>query len=99
MKTAIGCGEAAYALKEIFRPFFVVEGREFKDFGAFDSYDSYTAERARKSNYGGIVTIGARGIEPELAQVDARSFLAAHFSGGHSAAKVERGVAYQNGEA
>ncbi len=36
MKIAIGCDEAAYALKEILKPFIVAEGHEVADFGTFD---------------------------------------------------------------
>ena len=99
MKTATGCGEAAYALEEILGPFLVAEGGEVKDFDAFDSHDSYAAEPTRKSNDDEIVTVGARGIGPELGKFNAHAFVAAHFSGGPSAAKVERIVAYENGEA
>ncbi len=99
MKTAIGCDEAAYALKEILRSFFVAEGREVKDFDAFDRHDSYSTEPARNSNIGAIVTVGARGIGPQQATFNAHAFVAAHFGGGPSAAKVERSVAYEKGEA
>ena len=66
---------------------------------AAQRHDTYSAERARKSNDAQIVTLGARVIGPELAKVIVRSFLAARFSGGPSAAKVERIVAYESGEA
>jgi ribose 5-phosphate isomerase RpiB len=99
MKTATGCDEAAYALKKVFRPFVVAEGREVKDFDAFDGHHSYAAERACESNDGAIVTVGARGIGPEQAAFNAHAFVAAHFSDGLLAAKAERSVAYENGEA
>src|SRR5439155_24166189 len=35
---------------------------------AAQPHDSYSAERARKSNYGQVLAMGARGVGPELAK-------------------------------
>ncbi len=76
-----------------------INANKVKGIRAAQCYDTYSAERARNSNHVQIVTIGARVIGPELAKVIVRSFLAARFRGGPSAAKVERIVAYESGEA
>ena len=76
-----------------------ITANKVKGIRAAQCHDTYSAERARKSNDAQIVTIGARVIGPELATVIVHSFLAARFSGGPSAAKVERIVAYESGEA
>ena len=76
-----------------------ITANKVKGIRAAQCHDTYSAEWARKSNDAQIVTIGARVIGPELATVIVHSFLAARFSGGHSAAKVERIVAYESGEA
>ena len=52
-----------------------------------------------RSNHAQIIAMGARVIGPELAKVIFHTFLTARFSGGPSAAKVERIVACENGEA
>ncbi len=76
-----------------------ITANKVKGIRAAQCHDTYSAERARKSNDAQIATIGARVIGPELATVILHSFLAARFSGGPSAAKVERIVAYESGEA
>ncbi len=76
-----------------------ITANKVKGIRAAQCHDTYSAERARKSNDAQIVTLGARVIGPELAKVIVRSFLAARFDGGPSAAKVERILAYENGEA
>lgn len=57
---------------------------------AAQAHDTYSAERAAKSNDAQIVTIGARVVGAELAKSIVRIFLASHFEGGRSVAKVER---------
>ena len=67
-----------------------ITANKVKGIRAAQCHDTYSAERARKSNDAQIVTLGARVIGPELAKVIVHTFLAARFSGGPSAAKVER---------
>ncbi len=76
-----------------------ITANKVKGIRAAQCHDTYSAERARKSNDAQIVTLGARVIGSELAKVIVHSFLAARFSGGPSAAKVERILAYESGEA
>jgi len=76
-----------------------ITANKVKGIRAAQCHETYSAERARKSNDAQTVTIGARVIGPELAKVIVHSFLAARFSGGPSAAKAERIVAYESGEA
>jgi ribose 5-phosphate isomerase B len=76
-----------------------ITANKVKGIRAAQCHDTYSAERARKSNDAQIVTLGARVIGSELAKSVVTSFLAARFSGGPSAAKVERILAYENGQA
>ena len=76
-----------------------ITANKVKGIRAAQCHDTYSAERARKSNDAQIVTLGARVIGPELAKSVVHSFLAARFSGGPSAAKVERIIAYESGQA
>jgi ribose 5-phosphate isomerase B len=75
-----------------------ITANKVKGIRAAQCHDTYSAERARKSNDAQIVTLGARVIGPELAKSILNSFLAARFSGGPSAKKVERIKAYENEE-
>src|SRR3569833_2901157 len=50
------------------------------------THDTYSAERAAKSNNAQIITMGARGIGPELAKAIVDTWLASEFDDkGHSA--------------
>lgn len=53
-------------------------------------HDPYSAERARKSNDAQIITMGARIIAPEAAELILAHWLASEFEGGRSAPKVEK---------
>jgi len=75
-----------------------ITANKVKGIRASQCHDTYSAERARKSNDAQIVTLGARVIGPELAKSILNSFLAARFSGGPSAEKVEPIKAYENEE-
>jgi ribose 5-phosphate isomerase B len=76
-----------------------ITANKVKGIRAAQCHDTYSAERARKSNDAQIVTLGARVIGAEVAKSVVRVFLAARFNGGPSAEKVERILAYENGEA
>ena len=76
-----------------------ITANKVKGVRAAQCHDTYSAERARKSNDAQIVTLGARVIGAEVAKSIVRVFLAARFNGGPSAEKVERILAYENGEA
>jgi ribose 5-phosphate isomerase B len=54
------------------------------------AHDAYSAERARKSNGAQVLTMGARVIAPQAAEVVLEHWLASEFEGGPSAPKVER---------
>ena len=75
-----------------------ITANKVKGIRAAQCHDTYSAERARKSNDAQIVTLGARVIGPELAKTIIATFLSARFAGGPSAAKVERILAYENGQ-
>lgn len=62
---------------------------------AAQAHDTYSAERAMKSNNAQIITIGARVIGPELAKFIVTAYLSSEFSGGNSAAKVDRITYYE----
>jgi ribose 5-phosphate isomerase B len=62
---------------------------------AAQTHDTYSAERAVKSNNAQIITLGARVIGPELAKTIVDHFLAADFSGGNSAKKVDAITEYE----
>jgi len=62
---------------------------------AAQCHDTYSAERAQKSNDAQIITLGARVVGGELAKVIVNAWLASHFEGGRSNAKVERIAAYE----
>lgn len=53
-------------------------------------HDTYSAERAQKSNDAQVLTLGARVIGAELAKKIVDAWMAASFSGGPSAVKVEK---------
>jgi ribose 5-phosphate isomerase B len=53
-------------------------------------HDAYSAERARKSNNAQVLTMGARVIAPEAAEMVLEHWLASEFEGGRSAAKVDK---------
>ena len=57
---------------------------------AAQAHDTYSAERARKSNDAQIVSLGARVIGAELAKSIVDVWLESEFTGGASAAKVEK---------
>ena len=76
-----------------------ITANKVKGIRAAQCHDTYSAERARKSNDAQIITLGARVIGTELAKSVVERFLASHFSGGPSAAKIERIRAYENDQA
>ena len=76
-----------------------ITANKVKGIRAAQCHDTYSAERARKSNDAQIVTLGARVIGPELAKVIVHTFLTSEYQGGRSAPKVERIIAYENGQA
>ena len=53
-------------------------------------HDAYSAERARKSNNAQVLTMGARVIAPEAAEMVLEHWLASEFEGGRSAPKVDK---------
>jgi ribose 5-phosphate isomerase B len=53
-------------------------------------HDAYSAERARKSNDAQVLTMGARVIAPEAAEMVLEHWLASEFEGGRSAPKVDK---------
>lgn len=57
---------------------------------AVTAHDAYSAERARKSNDAQVITMGARVIAPEAAELVLAHWLASEFEGGRSAPKVEK---------
>jgi ribose 5-phosphate isomerase B len=57
---------------------------------AVTAHDAYSAERARKSNDAQVLTMGARVIAPEAAELVLAHWLAAEFEGGRSAPKVDK---------
>ena len=57
---------------------------------AVTAHDAYSAERARKSNDAQVLTMGARVIAPQAAEVVLEHWLASEFEGGRSAPKVEK---------
>jgi ribose 5-phosphate isomerase B len=57
---------------------------------AVTAHDAYSAERARKSNNAQVLTMGARVIAPEAAEMVLEHWLASEFEGGRSAPKVDK---------
>ena len=57
---------------------------------AVTAHDAYSAERARKSNDAQVLTMGARVIAPEAAEMVLEHWLASEFEGGRSAPKVDK---------
>jgi ribose 5-phosphate isomerase B len=57
---------------------------------AVTAHDPYSAERARKSNDAQVITMGARVIAPEAAELVLEHWLASEFEGGRSAPKVDK---------
>ena len=57
---------------------------------AATAHDPYSAERARKSNNAQVLTMGARVIAPETAEVVLEHWLDSEFEGGRSASKVDK---------
>jgi len=53
-------------------------------------HDAYSAERARKSNNAQVLTMGARVIAPEAAEMVLAHWLDSEFEGGRSAPKVDK---------
>jgi ribose 5-phosphate isomerase B len=53
-------------------------------------HDAYSAERARKSNNAQVLTMGARVIAPEAAEMVLEHWLDSEFEGGRSAPKVDK---------
>jgi ribose 5-phosphate isomerase B len=53
-------------------------------------HDAYSAERARKSNDAQVLTMGARVIAPEAAEMVLDHWLASEFEGGRSTPKVDK---------
>ncbi len=57
---------------------------------AVTAHDPYSAERARKSNDAQVLTMGARVIAPQAAELVLQHWLDSEFQGGRSAPKVEK---------
>lgn len=57
---------------------------------AATAHDAYSAERARKSNDAQVLTMGARVIAPQAAELVLEHWLASEFQGGGSAPKVDK---------
>jgi ribose 5-phosphate isomerase B len=57
---------------------------------AVTAHDAYSAERARKSNDAQVLTMGARVIAPEAAELVLEHWLASEFEGGRSQPKVDK---------
>ena len=57
---------------------------------AATAHDPYSAERARKSNDAQVLTMGARVIAPQNAELVLQHWLESEFEGGGSAPKVEK---------
>jgi ribose 5-phosphate isomerase B len=57
---------------------------------AATAHDPYSAERARKSNDAQVLTMGARVIAPQNAELVLAHWLASEFEGGGSAPKVAK---------
>ncbi len=57
---------------------------------AATAHDAYSAERARKSNDAQVLTMGARVIAPQAAEVVLQHWLDSEFAGGGSAPKVAK---------
>lgn len=57
---------------------------------AVTAHDAYSAERARKSNDAQVLTMGARVIAPEAAELVLQHWLNSEFEGGRSAPKVDK---------
>lgn len=57
---------------------------------AVTAHDAYSAERARKSNDAQVLTMGARVIAPEAAELVLQHWLNSEFEGGGSTTKVEK---------
>jgi ribose 5-phosphate isomerase B len=57
---------------------------------AVTAHDAYSAERARKSNDAQVLTMGARVIAPEAAEMVLEHWLASECEGGRSAPKVDK---------
>ncbi len=53
-------------------------------------YDVYSAERAMKSNFAQVVTLGAQTTGVETAKMLVEAWLKSEFAGGRSAPKVEK---------
>ena len=62
---------------------------------AAQCHDTFSAERAQLSNNAQIITLGARVIGSELAKTIVDHYMAAHFNGGNSAAKIARIADYE----
>ena len=60
---------------------------------AATAHDPYSAERARKSNNAQILTMGARVIAPQTAELVLEHWLNAEFEAGRSATKVDKIIA------
>jgi ribose 5-phosphate isomerase B len=67
-----------------------ITANKFKGIRAAVCHDAYSTERARKSNNAQVMCLGARVIGIELAKMMIDIWLAAEFSGGTSAPKVDR---------
>jgi ribose 5-phosphate isomerase B len=67
-----------------------ITANKFKGIRAAVCHDAYSADRARKSNNAQVMCLGSRVIGIELAKMMIDIWLAAEFSGGTSALKVDR---------
>lgn len=57
---------------------------------AAQAHDTYSAERAAKSNNAHILTMGARVVGPQLAEMIVDAWLRSEFQGGNSTRKVKK---------
>src|SRR5687767_921212 len=62
-----------------------ITANKVPDVRAVTAHDAYSAERARKSNDAQVLTMGARVIAPEAAELVLEHWLRSEFEGGRSA--------------
>jgi ribose 5-phosphate isomerase B len=67
-----------------------ITANKFPGVRAVTAHDPYSAERARKSNDAQVLTMGARIIAPEAAELILDHWLASEFEAGRSGPKVDK---------
>jgi ribose 5-phosphate isomerase B len=67
-----------------------IAANKFKGIYAAVCHDIYSTQRAKLSNNGNVMTLGARVIGPELAKTLVKEWLSLEFKPGSSTPKVER---------